>query len=201
MLALFPILLLLGAGASVFLFARGTAGLRIGWIDNAAALCRFAAARVRFLAAGIEGRGTKRRSYSRSLFRAECFKTLVSSRLWIPVLAILCVKGWYSARINAPVNSYADAVYREYMTTGEKLYLHSLDLNPHEEEGLFCHIFSIDPDGGNFTKLYSHTVSSNAPYTMQVDNGWLYYAQAYYNDDYDPGKGVVTSERNRQICT
>ena len=80
------------------------------------------------------------------------------------------------------------------VTDGEKLYLHTLDLNPHEEEGLFCHIFSIDPDGGNFTQLYSHTGTSNNPYTIQVDNGWLYYAQAYYNDDYDPGKGVVTSE-------
>ena len=35
------------------------------------------------------------------------------------VLLILCVKTWYSYDSNAPVNSYADAVYKEYMTTLE----------------------------------------------------------------------------------
>lgn len=80
------------------------------------------------------------------------------------------------------------------VTDGEKLYLHALDLNPHDEVGLFSHIFSIDPDGGNFKLLYSHSVTANASYAMQYEDGWLYYEQTYYNDDYDPYREVVRSE-------
>ena len=59
------------------------------------------------------------RTYSRALVLAEIFKTLISSRFLVIVLLILCVKTWYSYDTNTPSNSYADAVYKEYMTTLE----------------------------------------------------------------------------------
>lgn len=120
MLVLFPCLLLLCAGLTVFFFARGTNGIRIGWLDGVAAFFMTAAAKVRRAFAGIAEkagrRPSKTRTYSSSLILAECYKTLISSRFWVLVLAILCVKVWYSARIHEPSKSYADAVYREYMT-------------------------------------------------------------------------------------
>ena len=123
MLILFPCLLLLGAGLTVFFFAKGTNGIRIGWMDSAVSVCMTAAAKLRgYFTVNrrkTERRPAKVRAYSRSLILAECYKTLISSRFWIPVLLILCVKVGYSVHINTPSKSYADAVYREYMTTLE----------------------------------------------------------------------------------
>ncbi|MBQ9716850.1 MAG: hypothetical protein IJV76_02565, partial [Clostridia bacterium] len=89
-------------------------------IDSALAWCMTKSAEIRhkFAVVKVERRH-RARTYSHSLILAEVFKTLISSRFIVIVLLILCVKTWYSYDTNSPVNSYADAVYKEYMTTLE----------------------------------------------------------------------------------
>ncbi|MCQ2432657.1 MAG: hypothetical protein MJ175_08655, partial [Clostridia bacterium] len=120
---LFPCLLLLCSGGVIFFFAKGTRIVRIGWADALISALMTVSAKLRGMRLGgtakREHRVLRARYYSSSLFFAECYKTLISSRFWIPVLIILCVKMWYAAQISAPVKSYADAVYHEYMTTME----------------------------------------------------------------------------------
>ncbi len=52
----------------------------------------------------------------RLLFSAEIYKTLISSRYIIIVIALLTVKGLISYSAYQPSRSFADGVYREYMT-------------------------------------------------------------------------------------
>ena len=59
---------------------------------------------------------TRKHRYSMSLFSAEIYKTLISSRFIIVVLLILGLKCVYSVKNNLPLNSYSDSVYKEYMT-------------------------------------------------------------------------------------
>ncbi|MBR4000534.1 MAG: hypothetical protein IKI93_19575, partial [Clostridia bacterium] len=120
MCVIFSLLIAAGMAVTVFLYVRGFNGIRIGWIDNGIAwgMTQVAAIRHRFALVKVE-RKQKARTYSHSLILAEVFKTLISSRFIVIVLLILCVKTWYSYDINSPVNSYADAVYKEYMTTLE----------------------------------------------------------------------------------
>ncbi len=126
MLIIFPAIILLCAAVTVYRFARDGDAIRIPFVDSAVSFVMLKAAgimsslRRTFTARTVKKKTSARkitsRSYSRSLVAAECFKTLISSRFIIIVLAILCVKSWYSVRINTPSDSYADAVYREYMT-------------------------------------------------------------------------------------
>ncbi len=123
---IFPLVIVVCAVVLTVLYVRGTSGVRVAWIDAALARCMTAAARVRRLFTPVRRAEPRRprkprraRVYSRSLVLAEAYKTLVSSRLFVVVLLILCVKVWYSAKINAPAKSYADAVYEEYMTVLE----------------------------------------------------------------------------------
>ncbi len=120
MCVIFSLLIAACIAVTILLYVRGSNGIRIGWIDSALAWCmtKAAAIRHRFTFAKAE-RKHKARTYSHSLILAEVFKTLISSRFIVIVLLILCVKTWYSYDSNAPVNSYADAVYKEYMTTLE----------------------------------------------------------------------------------
>lgn len=120
MCVIFSLLIAACAVVTVFLYVKGTSGIRIGWIDNLAAWCMTKAAELRhkFAVVKVE-RKHRARTYSHSLILAEVFKTLISSRFIVIVLLILCVKTWYSYDTNTPSNSYADAVYKEYMTTLE----------------------------------------------------------------------------------
>lgn len=51
-----------------------------------------------------------------SLFSAEIYKTLISSRYIVILIALLTVKGLISYSAYQPSRSFADGVYREYMT-------------------------------------------------------------------------------------
>lgn len=120
MCVIFSLLILACAIVTVMLYVKGSAGIRIGWIDNVIAWCMTKAAELRHKFAAVRvGRKHKARTYSHSLVLAEVFKTLISSRFIVIVLLILCVKAWYSYNTNSPSNSYADAVYKEYMTALE----------------------------------------------------------------------------------
>lgn len=117
MLVLFILLASAGAAASVLLHAKGGAEIRIGLIDTTLSLLMTAAARIRgFFTERRRGERRVPRAYSLSLFRAEVFKTLISTRFLALLLVLLAAKGWYSARLYEAKPSYADAVYREYMT-------------------------------------------------------------------------------------
>ncbi|MBR4204838.1 MAG: hypothetical protein IKQ92_05105 [Clostridia bacterium] len=115
---LFPLVIFAGTAAAVILYVRGSSGIRIGWVDAAAAWVLTKTAKARHALSHV-GRRKKSRSYSRSLVLTEVFKTLISSRFLAIVLLILTVKVWYSVKINTPMRSYADAVYKEYMTSLE----------------------------------------------------------------------------------
>ncbi len=124
MLTVFGILLAASAAICVILYVKGGREIRPAFIDAAvsAVMTRAAVLRSRLahIAEGAVSRPRKRqkaRTYSLSLFGAETFKTLISSRFLIVVILILCVKVWYSTDTNAAVRSYSDAVYKEYMTT------------------------------------------------------------------------------------
>ncbi len=120
MLTLFPLIITLCAAAVVVLYSKGKGGIRVGWIDSVVSVVMTKSAEVRHKFASLRREKKHRtRTYSHSLVLAEVFKTLISSRFILIVLAILCVKAWYSVRTNTPANSYADAVYREYMTVLE----------------------------------------------------------------------------------
>ena len=115
---LFPLLIIGSIAAAVFFYVRGSSGVRIGWVDYALArVLTFTAKARHALSHAVPRRRT--RVYSRSLILAEAFKTLISSRFLVIVLLILTVKTWYSVETNTPVRSYADAVYKEYMTSLE----------------------------------------------------------------------------------
>lgn len=120
MFVIFTLLIAACAVVTVFLYVKGTSRIRIGWIDNAVAWCMTKTAELRhkFTVVRVD-RKHRARTYSHSLILAEVFKTLISSRFIVIVLLILCVKTWYSYDTNTPSNSYADAVYKEYMTTLE----------------------------------------------------------------------------------
>lgn len=123
MFVLFPVLILVCSAVTVYRFANYGDAVRIPFVDNAVSFAVMQSMKLtaRLRAAGSLAHKTaavrlKTRTYSSSLLLAESFKTLISSRFFIIVLAILCAKGLYSSRVNAPSNSYADIVYKEYMT-------------------------------------------------------------------------------------
>lgn len=120
MLVIFPTVIVSCAVVTVALYVRGAGGIRIGWIDNAVAWCMTKTAELRHKFAVVKvDHMHESRTYSHSLILAEVFKTLISSRFIVIVLLILCVKTCYSYETNSPSKSYADAVYKEYMTTLE----------------------------------------------------------------------------------
>ena len=128
MLVFFSTMIAVCAAAAVWLYVRGMSGIRIGWLDAAVSACMIKAAELHGrLSRSKREKRSRSRAYSRSLILAEVFKTLISSRFIVIVLLILCVKLWYSVNTNQPSGSYADAVYKEYMTrlegelTDEKL--------------------------------------------------------------------------------
>ncbi len=58
----------------------------------------------------------KKQVYSRSIFLAETYKTIISKRYIIIVIGLLLVKVIISSNEFAPIKSYGDAVYKDYMT-------------------------------------------------------------------------------------
>ncbi|MBP3919430.1 MAG: hypothetical protein J6I50_09735 [Clostridia bacterium] len=137
MAILFPVLIAVCIAATVFLYTKGTSGIHLhhsSCLDAVSSFCMTKLAALRYaLMEILKKRMHKKRpsryicSYHHSLVWTEVFKTLISSRLWVIVLLILCVKSWYSINTNRPSDSYADAVYKEYMivlegeVTDEKL--------------------------------------------------------------------------------
>lgn len=131
MLVSFVIATLLCCTATVLLFSHGVNDIRLPGLDTAISSVMTAAANLknRYIKTKISKSGKVRaaRRYSMSLFRAEAYKTLISSRFILILLALLALKTAYSVNVFAPIRSYSDTVYKEYMTrlegevTDEKL--------------------------------------------------------------------------------
>ncbi|MGN1410597.1 MAG: hypothetical protein ACI4XJ_10555 [Eubacteriales bacterium] len=120
MIVIFSTFIIISALVTALLYIRGTEGIKIVWAEDAMAWCLTRTAGLRRMISFDRCKSSRRtRTYSSSLVLAEAFKTLISSRFIIAVLLILCVKVWYSWETNSPMNSYADAVYKEYMTSLE----------------------------------------------------------------------------------
>lgn len=123
MLVLFPVMILICGTVTVIRFAKDGDAISIPFVEGAVSFVALQSARLMTVLHSLrtEKSGTapvrrRARTYSSSIMLTECFKTLISSRFLILIIAILCVRGWYSVRINTPPDSYADAVYKEYMT-------------------------------------------------------------------------------------
>lgn len=111
---------ILAVGCGVFTVIRFAKGgeLRPGFIDPVGCALREITGRVSNSLRKIK-LPELRRNYSMSLFSAEVYKTLISSRFIIVVALLLAVKCGYSISTNSPARSYADSVYKEYMTSLE----------------------------------------------------------------------------------
>ena len=127
---LLVLLVLLAAGGATgagLLHVRGGEAIRPRWLDAILSFLLTLSAQTRGAFRGERAKRRReriraaraRRTYSLSLFWAEVFKTLVSTRFFLLLLALLAAKGWYSVRLYEPKPSYADAVYKEYMTALE----------------------------------------------------------------------------------
>jgi len=122
MLWFFGILIAVCTVAAVMLYVRGAAEIRPAWLDSAVSALLVKKAELTSAIRKISTRKRKsvqRGSYSLSLTAAESFKTLISSRFIFVVVLLLCVKIWYTADVYSIGQSYADVVYKEYMTTLE----------------------------------------------------------------------------------
>lgn len=101
-------------------YVQGMQALRPAAIDRVISAVMTITARLRATwqkCARLDRRTMRRaRSYSLSLTAAETFKMLISSRALAVILAILCLKIGYAARTYENKGTYADHVYREYMT-------------------------------------------------------------------------------------
>lgn len=105
--------------ATVF-FVRSAGGNRPAWLDAVTSFVMTLYAKIKSALKKFGGRArAPKRGYSMSLFTAESYKTLISSRFIFAVILLFTVKCFYSASTLKPVRTYADSVYKEYMTTLE----------------------------------------------------------------------------------
>ena len=120
MLTVYMIIAAAAVGITVLFFVRSAAEIRPGFIDFAVSSVMTALTGVRARIRSAFRNGRRRgRVYSMSLFAAESYKTLISSRFIIVAVLLLIVKCSYSLNVNAAPRSYSDTVYKEYMTTLE----------------------------------------------------------------------------------
>lgn len=81
------------------------------------------------------------------------------------------------------------------ITDGCKLYMNALNPLLTEENGtMYRQIFSLNPDGSEFTLLHTYDATGNSSPFMQYADGYLYFQQGYYNENYDPMNEYVSSD-------
>ena len=199
MIVLFALLILGGAVGAILGHVRGGEAVRIGWLDALVSAILTASAKVR---GGILrlclGKARRKHTYSLSLFRAEVFKTLVSSRMLLLLLILLLAKGFYSARLYEAKPSYADAVYKEYMTAlegpltpeksawiaGERARLNDLLAKKEIMQEKYLREEISLPEYREYLSEYSsaearsdlfRTIEAHEAYLAARDSGWFLY--------------------------
>lgn len=118
LLVLLPLLI---AGASIWaaqLYICGAGAVRPAWLE---AVVRKAASMWKSVSFGKrkKERRRPRRRYSMSLTGAELYKSLCASGLIVAAMLLLGVRIWRAEEDYALRRSFADTVYREYMTVLE----------------------------------------------------------------------------------
>ncbi|MBQ4353893.1 MAG: hypothetical protein IJC71_03255 [Clostridia bacterium] len=126
MLCVMTVLLVGCSVLTAWMYVRGVQEVRPLWLDSllSAVMTKKAALvsawrRIfiyRIPLKRAKAGSVRRRSYSLSLTAAESFKTLISSRFIFVLAVLLCIKVWYASDTYAASRSYADDVYKEYMT-------------------------------------------------------------------------------------
>ncbi|MBE6724360.1 MAG: hypothetical protein E7576_04030 [Ruminococcaceae bacterium] len=199
MLVLFALLILGGAVGAILGHVRGGEAVRIGWLDSivSAVLTVFAKVRGGILRLRL-GKARRERTYSLSLFWTEVFKTLVSSRMLLLLLILLLAKGFYSARLYEAKPSYADAVYKEYMTVlegpltpeksawiaGERARLNDLLAKKEIMQEKYLREEISLPEYREYLSEYSsaearsdlfRTIEAHEAYLEARDSGWFLY--------------------------
>ena len=81
------------------------------------------------------------------------------------------------------------------VTDGNKLYLNALNPLLTDENGImYRQIFLVNPDGSDFKLLHTYDATGNSSPYMQYADGYLYFQQGYYNENYDPMEEHVSSD-------
>jgi hypothetical protein len=81
------------------------------------------------------------------------------------------------------------------VTDGEKLYINALNpLLTDENATMYRQIFSVNQDGSDFELLHTYDATGNSSPNMQYADGYLYFQQGYYNENYDPMEEHVSSD-------
>lgn len=124
MLTVFGILILAGIIVTAFVFTKRDAnGVSLAWVKRLGAFfgSHFFIQHTPNNAAGYQSSqsGWRKKIYTRKLVLYEMYKTLISSRFLLIVLALLCVKIYFFSDTYKAKSSFSDAIYKEYMTTLE----------------------------------------------------------------------------------
>lgn len=81
------------------------------------------------------------------------------------------------------------------ITDGEKLYINALNfLLTDENATMYRQIFSVNQDGSDFKLLHTYDATGNSSPYMQYADGYLYFEQGFYNENYDPTNEYTSSE-------
>ncbi len=80
------------------------------------------------------------------------------------------------------------------VTDGQRLYLNALNPLLTENNTMYRQIFSVNPDGSEFRLLHTYDATGNSSVFMQYADGYLYFEQGYYNENYDPMNEYVSSD-------
>lgn len=69
------------------------------------------------------------------------------------------------------------------VSDGRRFYLSAANPTLTDKNGtLYRQIFSMDPDGSNFTLLHTYAFSANSSSYLQYADGYLYFEQGFYPD-------------------
>lgn len=81
------------------------------------------------------------------------------------------------------------------VTDGERLYMNALNfLLTDENATMYRQIFSLNQDGSDFRLLHTYDATGNSSPYMQYADGYLYFEQGFYNENYDPTSEYVSSD-------
>ncbi|MBQ8578449.1 MAG: hypothetical protein IJ449_10885 [Clostridia bacterium] len=83
--------------------------------------------------------------------------------------------------------SAANLWAKTVVTDGTRLYMNVLNPALTDENGtMYRQIFSMNRDGSAFTLLHTYDATGNSSPYMQYADGYLYFQQGFYNENYDP---------------
>ena len=73
------------------------------------------------------------------------------------------------------------------VTDGERIYLNALNfLLTDENATMYRQIFSVNQDGSDFKLLHTYDATGNSSPYMKYADGYLYFEQGFYNENYAP---------------